>query len=150
MKQGDHERIHPVTLPLHPDDILLFTEIAGVMRRVAKHYDLPLRQIEAFPMPTAGMANRLGECDSTGTIRLVLRATVNGQFVDAPCTPEDVWRTAAHELAHLRYMDHGLEFQTFELEMWQAVSNFRIDRRQRVIDSPRENAGQPRRRDGHR
>jgi len=52
-------------LPLHPDDILLFTEITDVMRRVAKHYALPLQTIEALQMPTQGMANRLGECTHT-------------------------------------------------------------------------------------
>lgn len=121
-------------LPIHPDDLLFFNEVADVMRKVAKGYDLPLMAIEAYPMPTRGMADRLGDCAHDGVIRLVMRATVDGKFVDDPRTPDDVWRTAAHELAHLRHMNHGLAFQTFELEMRQAVANARPDHKQRVID----------------
>lgn len=123
-----------VNIPLHPDDVLFFNEVVAVMKRVARSYDLPLVRVEAYPMPTKGMADRLGECTSTGIVRLVMRATVDGQFADAPRTPEDVWRTAAHELAHLRHMNHGVAFQTFELEMQTAVDVNRVDNRQRVID----------------
>lgn len=125
---------NPPTIPIHPDDVLFFNEVVGVMRRVAKHYDLPLTHVAAYPMPSKSMADRLGDCGHDGVIRLVMRATVDGQFVEEPRSPEDVWRTAAHELAHLRHMNHGLAFQTFELEMRQAVANFRVDHRQKVID----------------
>lgn len=123
-----------LNIPLHPDDVLLFNEVAAAMRRVARKYKLPLRAVEAFPMPDRGMADRLGECRSDGTIRLVMRATVDGQFCDEPRTPEDIWRTAAHELAHLRHFNHGEAFQVFELEMREAVSNERVDHRQKLLD----------------
>lgn len=123
-----------VNIPLHPDDLLFFNEVADVMRRVAKHYDLPLLEISAMPMPSKEMADRLGDCDSSGRIRLVMRATVDGAFVDAPRSPEALWKTAAHELAHLRHMNHGEAFQLFFLELHQAVNNFRVDHRQRVLD----------------
>lgn len=123
-----------VTIPLHPDDLLFFNEVADVIRRVAKHYELPLNAVEAMPMPTKAMADKLGDCNSSGTIRLVMRATVDGEFVDAPRSPERVWQTAAHELAHLRHMNHGKEFELFFIEMHQAVTNFRVDHRQKVLD----------------
>jgi hypothetical protein len=122
-------------MPLHPDDVLFFAEVSDIMRKVARHYKLPLRKIDPYPMPDRAMADRLGDCAHDGTIRLVMRATVDGQFVEAPRNPEKVWETAAHELAHLKHMNHGVTFQEFELEMRQAVENARGgDHRQKVID----------------
>jgi len=123
-----------LNIPVHPDDVLFFKELEEVAWKVAKHYDLPLTSIVGFPMPEKEMADCLGDCSTSGQIRLVLRCTVDGQFVDAPRTPESVWKTLAHELSHLRYFRHGLEHQTFQLELEQAVNNFRVDHKQRIID----------------
>ncbi len=114
-----------ITDRLHPDDVLFFSEISLIMRDVAARYELPLKTVSPFPMPTKSMADRLGECDAGGNIRLVMRATVNGRWAAGPRTPHDVWRTAAHELAHLRHMNHGAQFQEFEQEMIMAVANAR-------------------------
>jgi len=121
-------------LPVHPDDLIFFNEVAEVMRTVAKLYDLPLRSITGYPMPKSGMANRLGDCSASGDIRMVLRCTVNGEWCEAPMSPEEVWDTAAHELAHLRHYNHGKAFQEFEEEMRLAVRNRKEDPRQRVIN----------------
>lgn len=120
-------------LPVHPDDLLFFNEVAEVMRKVAKIYDLPLRSITGYPMPTKGMADRLGECYGNGDIRLVMRATVNGVWCEEPRTPELVWKTAAHELAHLRHMNHGVAFQEFHDELMEAVKNRREDHQDKII-----------------
>jgi hypothetical protein len=123
------------TLPIHPDDLLFFNEVAAAMRRVAKRYDLSLRSITHFPMPAEGLADRLGDCCSTGDIRLVMRATENGQWVDAPRSPASVWETAAHELAHLRHHNHGHAFQEFFLELRQALANDgEPDHKEKVLD----------------
>lgn len=121
-------------MPIHPDDVLLFTEISDAMRRVAQKYELPLRKITGLPMPKNGMADRLGDCSGLGEIRLVLRCTENGKWCDAPLDPETVWATAAHELAHLRHMNHGLEFQDFCEELQVAMRNQQKDHRQKVIE----------------
>jgi hypothetical protein len=34
---------------LHPDDVLLFHEVANAMRHVAKQYELPLRTVVPHP-----------------------------------------------------------------------------------------------------
>jgi len=110
-------------LPVHPDDLLFFNEVATVMRKVAKQYELPLRSIKGFPMPASGMADRLGDCDGRGDIRLVLRCTVNGEWCENPMSPQEVWDTAAHELAHLRHLNHGDDFMEFWDEMKEAIKN---------------------------
>jgi hypothetical protein len=121
-------------LPVHPDDLLFFNEVAEIMRKVAKLYDLPLQSITGYPMPQKGMANRLGDCSANGHIRLVLRCTVNGEWCEEPMSPAEVWDTAAHELAHLRHFDHGLKFQEFEEEMRSAIKNRQEDHTQKVIN----------------
>lgn len=119
---------------LHPDDVLFFHEVLTAMRRVAKDYNLPLRSVEGLPMPIKGMADRLGDCQpSSGHIRLVLRCTVDGEWCSDPMSPNEVWDTAAHELAHLKYRGHDQEFQELHAELIVAIRNQTPDHRERVI-----------------
>ncbi len=118
---------------VHPDDLLFFHEVANAMRHVAKQYDLPLRSVTHLSMPKSGMADRLGDCSHTGDIRLVLRCTVDGAWCDDPMSPDEVWETAAHELAHLRHMDHGVPFQDFRMELAQALQQRGMDHREKVL-----------------
>lgn len=121
------------TKHLHPDDVLFFHEVAGAMRRVAKDYQLPLRSISPLSMPETGMADRLGDCASSGDIRLVMRATLDGVWCEHPRTPDDVWRTAAHELTHLKHFNHGDAFWAFHHELLRAIENQQTDHREKVI-----------------
>jgi hypothetical protein len=121
-------------LPIHVDDVVFFNEVRSVMFSVAKEYELKLKAVEGLPMPESGMADRLGDCSHTGMIRIVMRCTVDGLWCPSPLSPAEVWETAAHELAHLRYFDHGLDFSEFVLEMRQAIANRQTDHRQKVID----------------
>jgi predicted metal-dependent hydrolase len=120
-------------MPIHPDDILLFSEVTSAMRRVAKEYELPLATITGYPMPLKSMADRLGDCSHTGHIRLVLRCTVDGQWCEAPLDPEQVWDTAAHELAHLRHFNHGDAFASFYEELLHAIRNQRQSHKKKII-----------------
>lgn len=119
---------------LHPDDVLFFHEVAAAMRRVAKAYGLPLRGVSPLSMPETGMIDRKGDCSGAGDIRLVMRCTVDGQWCAAPRTPADVWNTAAHELAHLRFMNHGDSFKVFFLEMQEAIHNQQEDHQQKILN----------------
>lgn len=121
------------TFTMHPDDVLFFNEVRDAMLRVAKQYQLPLRSVTAASMPEKGMQDYLGRCFSTGDIELVMRATVDGVFCDAPRTPADVWRTAAHELAHLKHMNHGLAFETLFFELMSAIKNVEVDHKEKMI-----------------
>lgn len=119
---------------LHPDDVLFFNEVRTAMRRVARNYQLALRSVEPLPMPKTSMADRMGDCTGIGDIRLVMRCTVDGEWCDAPLSPAEVWETAAHELSHLRHMNHGHAFQEFLLELKTALTNQTKDHREKVID----------------
>ena len=117
-------------LHLHPDDVLFFREVGEVMIKVARKYNLPLRLITGFENPEAPAF--YGQCFGSGEIQLTLRFKVKGEWTD-PRREEDVWRTAAHELAHLRHMNHGVAFQEFEEEMRTAVENAREDHTQKIL-----------------
>lgn len=121
-------------MEIHPDDILTFHEVTKAMRKLATEYNLPLKSVSGLPMPKTGMADRMGECTNDGHIRLVLRCTVNGKWCDEPMSPEEIWDTAAHELAHLRHFNHGLQFQEFEDELKLAMENRKANHRKKILD----------------
>jgi hypothetical protein len=124
-----------IIYPLHVEDVPLFAKIQDAMKTVASNYRLRLTSIEPMTMPATGMADRLGECSHDGRIRLVLRCTVNGEWCDAPMSPDEVWDTAAHELAHLRFFDHSTDHAEFTLELLAALRNSQKseDHRDKII-----------------
>lgn len=117
----------------HIDDLLFFNEVVTAMVAVARAYELPLRMVSHLAMPKTRMADRMGQCDSTGHIQLVMRCTVDGQWCDEPMSPKKVWDTAAHELAHLRHMNHGVHFQEFEEEMRETISNRQENHQEKIL-----------------
>lgn len=119
---------------LHPEDLLFFNEVVAAMKRVAREYDLPLRNVTPMAMPAEGMADRMGDCSHDGNIRIVMRCTVNGEWCDAPMSPNEVWDTASHELAHLRHFNHGAEFNEFWTELHEAIQNKQVDHKAKLID----------------
>lgn len=120
-------------LTMHPDDVLFFHEVRLAMQKIARRYALPLRDIVPATMPPSGMADFLGKCYHDGHIELVMRATVDGTFVDAPRSPAKIWNTAAHELAHLKHMNHGPQFQEFFAELVRAFDNLQEDHREKTL-----------------
>ncbi len=120
-------------LTLHPDDLLFFHEVSDAMMRVARDYRLPLRSVSPLPMPASGMADRMGDCTATGHIRIVMRCTVDGAWVEGPLSPAEVWETAAHELAHLEHHHHGPKHIELTLELLTALRNEQVDHRDKVL-----------------
>jgi hypothetical protein len=119
---------------LHPDDVLFFAEVATAMKAVAIRYGLPLRTITHLPPDYLGFdTDRWGDCDEEGNIRLMLRAKVGGRWTAGPMSPQQVWKTAAHELAHLKYYDHGEPHEELMKEMEDALANQREDHREKVL-----------------
>lgn len=123
-----------MNLYIHGEDVTLFEEVRKAMEAVASTYKLKLRTVTPHPMPQSGMADRMGDCSTTGDIRIVLRCTVNGEWCDAPLSPKEVWDTAAHELAHLKHFNHGVAFQEFEEEMREALQNRQTNHMDKVMD----------------
>jgi len=120
---------------LHPDDMVLYQQVVSAMRSVAKQYSLRLASVTPHPDPHVGI-DRLGDCDSRGNVRLILRFK-DGRNWTEPRREDNVWQTAAHELAHLKHMNHGPAFQAFEQEMMQAMRNRQDetkDHRAKVLD----------------
>ena len=119
---------------LHADDVLFFYDVRKAMFEVAAQYRLPLKTVAPAAMPESGMIDFKGRCFSTGDIEIVMRCTVDGEWCSLPRTPKEVWQTAAHELAHLRHMNHGPAFQQFAVEMFTAIENKINDPKQKVLD----------------
>jgi len=119
--------------PIHPDDVIFFHDVRKAMFAVARRYKLPLETVTVLPMPASSMADRMGDCDADGHVRIVLRCTVDGEWCANPMSPDEVWDTAAHELAHLKYLQHGTRHHEFGTELRQALRNQVEDHRDKVI-----------------
>jgi hypothetical protein len=122
---------------IHPNDVGFFTEVATRIREVAQHYSLPLRRVRHMANPNFATSPQ-GRCHADGTIELTIRERERGKWSEGTVSPERIWQVAAHELAHLRHMNHGKDFQEFESEMLAALTNRRQDtaaaKRDKVLD----------------
>ncbi len=81
-----------------------------VMRRLQRDAD---RLVDRFGLPLERLAKesnrvkrRYGSCDSDGVIRIRLRNLRTGKLLKY----SSMISTLCHELAHLRYMNHGVRF----------------------------------------
>src|SRR6266702_3576511 len=118
---------------LHPNDIKLYKTVVDAMWHVAKSYDLPLKSVAPMENPEYKY-NPLGFCTAKGDIRIALRGKNEGVWDVESRREQDVWDTATHELAHLRHFNHGVQFQEFEVELKEAMSNRKVNYQQKVID----------------
>ncbi len=75
-------------------------------RRLAYAFRLPLRGLEA---ERANVSRRYGVCYSDGSVRIRLRHAKTGRLLKYSSLVD----TLCHELAHLRYFNHGARFQVF-------------------------------------
>ena len=95
---------------LHPLDIGLWCRIIPLAFEVARDHKLPLKEI--LPTPYPEDMSKLGCCwPRLGIIHLVLRFKhpQTGAWM-GPRPEADVWRTLAHELAHLEEERHSRRF----------------------------------------
>jgi hypothetical protein len=79
-------------------------------QHIAWRYGLSYRSIEA---ERANVTSRFGVCYDDGVIKIRLRHAVTGR----PLRYSSLVSTLCHELAHLRYFNHGLRFRVFNQQL---------------------------------
>ena len=90
-------------------------------QHIAWRFGLSYRSIEA---ERANVTSRFGVCYDDGVIRIRLRHAVTGQ----PLRYSSLISTLCHELAHLRYFNHGLRFRAFNQQLLEFAKAERIYR----------------------
>ena len=78
--------------------------------RIAGRFRLEFQSIEA---ERANVSSRYGICYSDGSIRIRLRHATTGRSLKY----SSLVNTLCHELAHLRYFNHGRRFKALYLRM---------------------------------
>lgn len=112
--------------------------------RIARRFNLQYRAIEA---ERANVRSRYGVCYADGGIKIRLRHAVTGNSLKY----SSLVNTLCHELAHLRYFDHGERFKALYLQMLEyaraegiyrpgPVPGARAARRSRAPDEPQPRA----------
>jgi predicted metal-dependent hydrolase len=107
-------------------------------QRIAGRFGLRYRQIAA---ERAGVKRRYGVCYADGSIRIRLRHSLTGRSLKY----SSLVSTLCHELAHLRYFNHGLRFRAFYGELLEYARREGIYRPGRTQAAPpAETSGRPR------
>lgn len=119
--------------PIHANDLRLLKTVTDAMEYVAKEYGLPLKSVRPSDDAEYATAN-LGTCSKSGDIQITFRGKTGGVWEEKALPEQEVWDTAAHELAHLRHFDHGVEFHEFEMELQTAMQNRRVNYQSKVME----------------
>lgn len=91
---------------------IIKTHVNKVAIDLAQKYELPLRSITFIKGDAV-----YGMCSKEGRLSIKL------EYFDGELVPEmEVWRTLAHEMAHLRHFHHHHEFWLFNKELIQEIS----------------------------
>ncbi len=116
-------------------------------RHLSARFQLRLARLDR---ESPRVKRRFGSCDSDGVIRIRLRNRRNGEYLRY----SSLVATLCHELAHLRFMDHGHGFRSLYAEILQFARATEIYRPRAVVargeTSIRRAALNPRRRTGPR
>lgn len=88
---------------------------------LSRRFNLQYESIEA---ERANVKNRFGVCYSDGVIKIRLRHAVSGR----PLKYSSLVNTLCHELAHLRYFNHGERFRAFYQRILEFAREQRIYR----------------------
>ena len=102
--------------------------------RIARRFNLRYQAIEA---ERANVKRRYGVCYSDGGIKIRLRHAVTGHALKY----SSLVNTLCHELAHLRYFNHGERFKVFYQQLLEYARAEGIYRPGAI---PRQRAPQPR------
>ncbi len=123
-----HADTHVVMGQVHPLDISLWIRLIPIAFEVAREFKLPLKEIS--PAPNAKELHQqgvLGRCwPETGVIHVVLRfKDASGAWMPAARPEADVFKTLAHELAHLEERSHNPRFWALMNTLQDAITERR-------------------------
>ena len=122
----------PIMIPkrplcLHPDDAPLWRSVERLAWAIADQEGLPLRAVEPKRRPLADGAMGLCYCHERRIairIRCKDRVEDGGKWWKQPDSWDDIVWTVAHELAHLRYPDHGRDFKALESYLYEKAKDW--------------------------
>ncbi len=90
----------------HEEQRVVVERLRRDARVLAERFRLPLSRLDA---EKPRVKRRYGVCYEDGSIRIRLRHARTGRLLKYSALAD----TLCHELAHLRYFDHGPRFRTF-------------------------------------
>ena len=123
-------------------DCTLIERLNRDAQHIAWRFGLRYRSIES---ERANVTRRFGVCYDDGVIKIRLRHAVTSR----PLRYSSLVSTLCHELAHLRYFNHGLRFRVFNQQLLEFARAEKIYRPgeadpttdQKVGDVPIRSAG---------
>ncbi|MED5261302.1 MAG: M48 family metallopeptidase [Myxococcota bacterium] len=108
---------------------ILMGRLEADAERIARQFGLEYRTIAA---ERANVKSRFGICYSDGTIKIRLHHAATGR----PLKYSSLVATLCHELAHLKYFNHGKRFQRFNHQLLEWCRRERIYSPQARGDAP--------------
>ncbi len=113
MRSGS-KKIKQMGLGVVPSDraesVRLMERLRADAVKIAAHFNLKYKSLKA---EKTGVTGHYGICYSDGEIRIRLRDARTGR----PLKYSSLVNTLIHELAHLKYFDHGDEFKALYFKM---------------------------------
>jgi len=89
-------------------------QLLAMIRRDAKRISKSFRlKYLAVEKELPQVRRRFGSCDESKLIRIRLHKLRDGRFLTYP----HLIHTLCHEMAHLKFMDHGKEFKNLNSEI---------------------------------
>jgi len=110
-----------------PKDYPLFEKLGRIATYVAQQEGL--RRPYVRPKRRAYRSSYRGLCDNWGVISLIVRHKTDGQWEAERLSIESILYTLAHEIGHLRYLNHSRAFRAYEASLralvFEAWENYR-------------------------